>query len=138
MEELNYTIEAQKTRFFLTLALFVTVITIELYLIIENQGQTDLMLRVVIIALFFLVIYRYLSMPKEIRVENDLVYFKNWFGKEKAAYIKDFRKIIKRLGNTTIFLEDKVIRLASGFDDFRKFCDDVQKRNPDVLVIGVK
>ncbi len=138
MEDLNYTIEAQKIRFFLTIALFVTVITIELYLIIENQGQTDLMLRVVIIVLFFLVIYRYLSMPKEIRVENDLVYFINWFGKEKVAYIKDFRKIIKRLGNTTIFLEGKVIRLAAGFNDFRRFCDDVQKRNPDVLVVGVK
>jgi hypothetical protein len=77
-------------------------------------------------------------MPKEIRVENDLVYFINWFGKEKVAYIKDFRKIIKRLGNTTIFLEGKVIRLAAGFNDFRRFCDDVQKRNPDVLVVGVK
>lgn len=137
MDELNYTIAAKNKRFFATISLFIIVIAIELYLIIESQGQTDILLRLVIIGLFFIMIFRFFSMPKEIRVEDDLVFFRNWFGKEKAAYIKDFRKIIKRMGNITIFTEDKVIRFNTGFKDFEKFCNDIQKRNTKVEVIGI-
>ena len=138
MSDNNYTITAKRTRFFLTIALFIAVIVIELYLLTTPEAQNDFTLRIVIIALFGFVIFRYLSMPKDIRVDDELIYFVNWLGKEKMAYIKDLRRIVSRLGSVTIFTEDKVIRIASGFNDFKKFCDDMQKRNPQVDVIGVK
>ena len=138
MSELNYTITAKKARFFLTMALFVAVIIIELYLLTTPEAQNDFTLRIVIIVLFGFVIFRYLGMPKDIRVDDELIYFVNWLGKEKMAYIKDLRRIVSRLGSVTIFTEDKVIRIASGFNDFKKFCDDMKKRNPQVDVIGVK
>lgn len=138
MEKLNYTIESLKTKFYLTIGLFLSVVGVELYLVLDNEGNTSIVFRLAMIALFIIVIIRYFGMPKQIRVEDDLVFFTSWYGKEKAAYIKDFRKIVKRMGNTTIFTEDKIIRLVTGFEDFKKFCDDVQKINPKVEVIGVK
>ena len=104
----------------------------------QNTMQEKSSFWIIYIVIGFVLMFRYLNMPKEIIVDNELVTFKNWFGREKSAYIKDLKKIQKRMSYITISTEEKRIVIPAGFADFKRFTEDMKKRNPGVEVTGVK
>jgi hypothetical protein len=107
-----------------------------IYMILTTQEQS--VLWVVYVILGVVLMFRYFNMPKEIKVDEELLTFKNWFGKEKMAYIKDLKKISKRMSYLYIYTEEKRIITPSGFNDLKNFSDDMKTRNSQLEVSGIK
>lgn len=135
MEDSNYSIKLGLTSM---IQILLAVLIIVLGIVMSHDPQQKSIFWLVYILLGVFVLFRYFNMPKEIIVDNELVTFKNWFGREKAAYIKDLKKIQKRMNYLTISTEEKRIVMSAGFNDLHKFAEDMKKRNPGVEVVGVK
>lgn len=135
MDESNYKLKLRATSMYqILLALLIIVIGI----MSTQDAQQSVLFSIIYIFLGVFLIFRYFNMPKEIIVDSELVTFKNWFGKEKAAYITDLKRIQKKMSYITITTEEKRIIMPSGFNDFNKFTEDMKKRNPGVEVVGIK
>ncbi len=135
MSEKSYSIKLRATSMYqIILALLIMVLGI--YMILTTQGQS--VLWVVYVILGVVLMFRYFNMPKEIKVDEELLTFKNWFGKEKMAYIKDLKKISKRMSYLYIYTEEKRIITPSGFNDLKNFSDDMKTRNSQLEVSGIK
>lgn len=135
MEGKNYSIKLRATSMYqIILALLIMVLGI--YMILTSKESQILWVVYVILGLALLL--RYFNMPKEIVVDEELLTFKNWFGKEKMAYIKDLKKISKRMSYLYIYTEEKRIIAPSGFNDLKTLADDMKTRNPQVEVSGIK
>jgi hypothetical protein len=135
MGDNNYSIQLRGTAMFQAILALVIVI-LGVYMIINSQEQR--MLWIVYVILGLALMFRYFNMPKEIKVDEELLTFKNWFGKEKMAYIKDLKRIIKRMGYLYFYTEEKRIIAPSRFNDLKKFADDMKGRNSQVEVTGIK
>jgi Family of unknown function (DUF6560) len=135
MEDKNYSIQLRGTAIFQAILALVIVI-LGIYMIVTSQEQR--LLWVVYVIFGVALMFRYFNMPKEIKVDEELLTFKNWFGKEKMAYIKDLNKIIKRMGYLYFYTEEKRIIAPSRFSELKKFADDMKARNPKVEVSGIK
>jgi hypothetical protein len=135
MGENNYSIQLRGTAMFQAI-LALLIVLLGVYMIITSQEQR--MLWIVYVILGFALMFRYFNMPKEIIVDDELLTFKNWFGKEKMAYIKDLKRIIKRLGYLYIYTEEKRIIASSRFSELKKFADDMKARNSQVEITGIK
>ena len=135
MGDNNYSIQLRGTAMFQAILALVIVI-LGVYMIINSQEQRVLWIVYVILGLALM--FRYFNMPKEIKVDEELLTFKNWFGKEKMAYIKDLKRIIKRMGYLYFYTEEKRIIAPSRFNDLKKFADDMKGRNSQVEVTGIK
>jgi uncharacterized protein YacL len=135
MSEKSYSIKLRATSMYqIILALLIMVLGI--YMILTTQEQS--VLWVVYVILGVVLMFRYFNMPKEIKVGEELLTFKNWFGKEKMAYIKDLKKISKRMSYLYVYTEEKKIIMPSGFNDLKMFADDMKSRNPQVEIAGIK
>ena len=135
MEGKNYSIKLRATSMYqIILALLIMVLGI--YMILTSKEQQVLWVVYVILGLALLL--RYFNMPKEIKVDEELLTFKNWFGKEKMAYIKDLKRISKRMSYLYVYTDEKRITMSSGFNDLKKFADDMKSRNPQVEITGIK
>ena len=135
MEGKNYSIKLRATSMYqIILALLIMVLGI--YMILTSKEQQVLWVVYVILGLALLL--RYFNMPKEIKVDQELLTFKNWFGKEKMAYIKDIKRISKRMSYLYIYTDEKRIIAPSGFNDLKMFADDMKARNTQVEVSGIK
>ncbi len=135
MSEKSYSIKLRATSMYqIILALLIMVLGI--YMILTTQGQS--VLWVVYVILGVVLMFRYFNMPKEIKVDEELLTFKNWFGKEKMAYIKDLKKISKRMSYLYVYTEEKRIITPSGFNDLKNFSDDMKTRNSQLEVSGIK
>ena len=135
MEGKNYSIKLRATSMYqIILALLIMVLGI--YMILTSKESQILWVVYVILGLALLL--RYFNMPKEIVVDEELLTFKNWFGKEKMAYIKDLKKISKRMSYLYIYTEEKRIIAPSGFNDLKTLADDMKTRNPQLEVSGIK
>ena len=135
MGDNNYSIQLRGTAMFQAILALVIVI-LGVYMIINSQEQR--MLWIVYVILGLALMFRYFNMPKEIKVDEELLTFKNWFGREKMAYIKDLKRIIKRMGYLYFYTEEKRIIAPSRFNDLKKFADDMKGRNSQVEVTGIK
>ncbi len=136
MDDSNYTLKLKLISMY-PLVLFLIIILLGIKMN-QNTMQEKNSFWIIYIVMGLVFMFRYLNMPKEIIVDNELVTFKNWFGREKAAYIKDLKKIQKRMSYITISTEEKRIVMPAGFADFKRFIEDMKKRNPGVEVVGVK
>ncbi len=132
MEESNYSIKLGLTSM---IQILLGVLIIVLGFIMGQDTQQKSIFWLVYVLLGVFVLFRYFNMPREIIVDSELVTFKNWFSKEKAAYIKEIQK---RMNYITISTEEKRIVMPAGFKDLHKFAEDMKKRNPQVEVVGIK
>jgi len=131
----TYTISAGS---YYTIILAVLILVIGIYLLVNGSVENRTFLGIFYIILGGALVFRFLNMPKEMKIEDDLILFKNWFNKESSAYIKDFKRIRKTFSYLLIRTEDKTLRLPPRFNDLTGFVDEVKKINPNVEVSGIK
>ena len=135
MEEKNYSIKLRVTSMY-QIILAVLIVVLGFYMIYTTKNGGTLWL--VYILLGVLLMFRYFNMPKLIMVDDELLTFKNWFGKEKMAYIKDLKRISKSMSYLYFYTEEKRITAPSGFNDLKMLADDMKERNPQVEITGIK
>jgi hypothetical protein len=135
MGDNNYSIQLRGTAMFQAI-LALLIVILGIYMIMTSQEQRFLWIVYVILGIALM--FRYFNMPKEIKVDEELLTFKNWFGKEKMAYIKDLKRINKRMGYLYFYTEEKRIIAPSRFNELKKFADDMKTRNPQVEISGIK
>ena len=135
MEEKNYSIKLRATSMY-QIIIAVLIVVLGIYMTLTTkEGNT---LWIIYMLLGGLLMFRFYNMPKEIHVDEELLTFKNWFGKEKMAYIKDLKRISKRMSYLYVYTDEKRITMSSGFNDLKKFADDMKSRNPQVEITGIK
>jgi hypothetical protein len=135
MGDKNYSIKVRGSGMFQA-ALALLIVILGIYMVMTSQEQRLLWIVYVILGLAFM--FRFFNMPKEIKVDEELLTFKNWFGKEKMVYIKDLKRIIKRMGYLYFYTEEKKIISTSRLGELKKFADDMKARNPQVEISGIK
>ena len=135
MDDKNYLLGLRVTGMY-QIILAILIVVLGIYMLsITREGS---LLWVVYIFFGIVLIFRYLNMPREIIVDEELLTFKNWFGKEKMAYIKDLKRISKRMSYLYVYTDEKRITMPSGFNDLKKLADDMKSRNPQVEISGIK
>jgi len=135
MEEKNYSIKLRATSMY-QIILAVLIVVLGIYMTLTTkEGNT---LWIIYMLLGGLLMFRFYNMPKVIYVDEELLTFKNWFGKEKMAYIKDLKRISKRMSYLYVYTDEKRITMSSGFNDLKKFADDMKSRNSQVEITGIK
>ncbi len=135
MDDKNYLLGLRVTGMY-QIILAILIVVLGIYMLsITKEGS---LLWIVYIFLGVILLFRYLNMPREIIVDEELLTFKNWFGKEKMAYIKDLKRISKRMSYLYVYTDEKRIVMPSGFNDLKKLADDMKSRNPQVEITGIK
>lgn len=135
MDDKNYLLGLRVTGMY-QIILAILIVVLGIYMLsITKEGS---LLWIVYIFLGVVLLFRYLNMPREIIVDEELLTFKNWFGKEKMAYIKDLKRISKRMSYLYVYTDEKRIVMPSGFNDLKKLADDMKSRNPQVEITGIK
>ncbi len=135
MEEKKYSIKLRVSSMY-QIVLAVLIIVLGIFML--QQAQERGVFYYVYILLGMVLLFRYFNMPKEIIVDEELVTLRNWFGKDKLAYIKDIKTIQKRMGYLYVRTDEKRLVMPSGFNDLKMFADDMKARNSGVEVTGIK